>query len=363
MTIRILGRLWRAAMPLHVAVSLAAALGLAGSAWLLAAAADAKPVPRDLDLMMPGDLKAGEYRWHPERSPAGPVVVVINVDDQFATIYRNGIRIGVSTVSTGKTGHDTPTGVFTILEKKEKHESNIYKGAKMPYMHRLTWSGIALHAGNLPGYPASHGCIRFPMEFSKLLYTVTDRGGTVVIANGKADPAVSAASGALLVPEVQGDGKTGRKATPAAASSADFWKPEAASKGPVSILMSAKSRRLYVYRNGVAIGETGLTITGEGSFGERVYTLLEGVKDTPSPYVPDKPALAWMAVSLAPGAPASGEDIRARVQVPEAFARNIYDLITPGTTLFVTDAAATAETHSGTDFTVMSSDAVPDAGK
>jgi hypothetical protein len=165
------------------------------------------------------------------------------------------------------------------------------------------------------------------------------------------------------VPEVQGDGKTGRTAAPAAAASGDFWKPEAAPKGPVSILMSAKSRRLYVYRNGVAIGEAGLTIGGEGSFGERIYTLLEGRKDTPSTFVPDRPALKWMAVSLAPGAPASGEDIRARVQIPESFAKDIYDLITPGTTLFVTDAAATAETHSGTDFTVMSSDAVPDSGQ
>ncbi len=74
--------------------------------------------------------------------------------------YRNGVRIAVSTCSTGKKGHETPTGVFTILEKDKDHHSSTYNNAPMPNMNRLTWSGVALHAGNLPGYPASHGCVR-----------------------------------------------------------------------------------------------------------------------------------------------------------------------------------------------------------
>jgi lipoprotein-anchoring transpeptidase ErfK/SrfK len=108
------------------------------------------------------EFKTGEYVWHPEISPAGPVVVIVSLPEQQMYVYRNGVRIGRSTVSTGKKGNATPTGMFTILQKKVRHESNIYKGAQMPHMQRLTWTGIAMHAGRLPGYAASHGCVRLP---------------------------------------------------------------------------------------------------------------------------------------------------------------------------------------------------------
>jgi L,D-transpeptidase-like protein len=115
------------------------------------------------------ELKAGDYVWHPEVSPAGPVFVFVSLPDQLLYVYRNGVRIGRSTVSAGKPGKTTPTGVFTILQKKVDHESSIYKGAKMPHMQRLTWTGIALHAGYLPGYPASAGCVRLPVDFAAKL--------------------------------------------------------------------------------------------------------------------------------------------------------------------------------------------------
>ena len=118
-------------------------------------------------------LKSGEYVWEPERAPEGPLLIVASVTEQVAYVYRNGIRIARSSVSTGRPGHPTPTGVFTILEKEVHHTSSIYKGAEMPYMERVTWGGIALHAGDLPGYPDSHGCVRLPLEFSKLLFGVT----------------------------------------------------------------------------------------------------------------------------------------------------------------------------------------------
>src|SRR6202011_1109625 len=124
-------------------------------------------------------LKPGDYIWHPEVSPAGPVVVLVSLPDQVMYVYRNGVRIGRSTVSTGKPGKGTPTGVFTVLQKKVDHESSIYKGAKMPHMQRLTWSGIAMHAGNLPGYPASAGCVRMPVDFAAKLYAATSMGSTV----------------------------------------------------------------------------------------------------------------------------------------------------------------------------------------
>ena len=111
-------------------------------------------------------LKPGQFLWHPERASAGPVVVLVSLLEQRAYVYRNGIRIGVARVSTGKPGHLTPTGVFTILQKQEYHRSTLYNSAPMPYMERLTWDGVALHAGGLPGYPSSHGCVHLPRKFS-----------------------------------------------------------------------------------------------------------------------------------------------------------------------------------------------------
>ena len=128
-------------------------------------------------------LGPGEYLWTPEASPAGQVVVVVSLPEQRAHVYRNGTRIGVSTISSGKAGHETPTGVFPILQKREEHYSNLYDNAPMPYMQRLTWDGIALHAGRIPGYPASHGCIRLPKAFAKKLFAATERGVTVVVAD------------------------------------------------------------------------------------------------------------------------------------------------------------------------------------
>lgn len=137
----------------------------------------------DIEKMLPGD-----YTWHPERSPHGAVAVIASLPEQRVHVYRNGVRIAVSTCSTGREGHETPTGVFTVLQKDKHHRSSTYGGAPMPNMNRLTWDGIALHAGNLPGYPASHGCVRLPLEFSKLLFTVTHIGTPVIIAGARSDP-------------------------------------------------------------------------------------------------------------------------------------------------------------------------------
>src|SRR5262245_26861914 len=133
-------------------------------------------------------LKPGQFKWAPQRSPNGPVVVIVDLPDQMAYVYRDGIRIGVTTVSTGRAGHVTPTGVFTILQKQPMHHSTLYNDAPMPFMERLTWSGVCLHAGGLPGYPSSHGCVHLPLEFSKLLYGITGQSTTVVIADTRTAP-------------------------------------------------------------------------------------------------------------------------------------------------------------------------------
>src|SRR6185312_15229731 len=136
----------------------------------------------------PAGLKPGQFEWHPDRSPSGPLAIIVSLTKQRVYVYRNGIQIGVSTCSTGKKDYDTPTGVFTILEKEKEHYSNTYDDAPMPMMQRLTWDGIALHAGKLPGYPASHGCVRLPKAFAEKLYEATQTGTPVIIADAATHP-------------------------------------------------------------------------------------------------------------------------------------------------------------------------------
>jgi lipoprotein-anchoring transpeptidase ErfK/SrfK len=126
-------------------------------------------------------LNPGQYVWEPKAASTGPLFLVIDLGAQRALLYRNGVPIAASTVSTGGKGRGTPTGVFTILQKEVVHRSRTYDDAPMPYMQRLTWKGVAMHAGHVPGYPASHGCIRLPRGFAKRLYGVTRLGTPVMI--------------------------------------------------------------------------------------------------------------------------------------------------------------------------------------
>jgi peptidoglycan hydrolase-like protein with peptidoglycan-binding domain len=119
----------------------------------------------------------------------GPLQIVVSKDLQSLKVYDGTVVVATSKVSTGKAGHSTPTGIFSILEKKRSHFSNIYDNAPMPFMQRLTWSGIALHASNsVPAYPASHGCVRLPNDFAKTLFGLTRRGGHVLISDREVEP-------------------------------------------------------------------------------------------------------------------------------------------------------------------------------
>ena len=138
--------------------------------------------PSSVD-MQDAALGPGDYVWHPEAAPEGAVEIVVSLPLQLAYVYRGGSLIGVSTVSTGKPGHETPTGAFEILQKKREHRSNLYDDAPMPFMQRLTWDGIALHAGRIPGEPASHGCVRLPHAFAQKLFGVTRLGASVHIVD------------------------------------------------------------------------------------------------------------------------------------------------------------------------------------
>jgi lipoprotein-anchoring transpeptidase ErfK/SrfK len=121
--------------------------------------------------------------------PQGPLIIAVSIDQQKVRVYDGNGLFAESPVSTGMKGHSTPMGVFSVIQKNKMHRSNIYSGAPMPYMQRITWSGVALHAGVLPGYPASHGCIRMPMAFAVKMWNWTRMGARVIITPGTITPA------------------------------------------------------------------------------------------------------------------------------------------------------------------------------
>ncbi len=120
--------------------------------------------------------------------PKGPLQIVVSIDSQKVTLFSNGQRVAQGPVSTGVPGHPTPMGVFSIIEKDRYHHSNIYSNAPMPFMERITWSGVALHEGVLPGHPASHGCIRMSQDFAQKLWAVTKLGVRVIVARNEIAP-------------------------------------------------------------------------------------------------------------------------------------------------------------------------------
>jgi lipoprotein-anchoring transpeptidase ErfK/SrfK len=158
---------------------IARTLAAAAGALLLAAAPIAPARAADPAVVADAALKPGDFVWQPGPPVNAAIEVVVSIPQQRAWVYRGGILIGVSTVSTGRPGHRTPVGSFDILEKRREHYSNKYNNAPMPFMQRLTWDGIALHAGEIPGRPASHGCIRLPLAFARKLFGVTQVGATV----------------------------------------------------------------------------------------------------------------------------------------------------------------------------------------
>ncbi|HWB04079.1 MAG TPA: L,D-transpeptidase [Verrucomicrobiales bacterium] len=284
-----------------------------------------------------GPLKPGEYWWNPQISPNGPVIALVSIPLQTMNVYRNGILIGRSSVSTGAKGHGTPSGVFTILEKKQKHFSKKYDNAPMPNMQRLTWTGIAMHSGNIPGYPASHGCIRMPWDFSRLLFSVTAKGGTVVIGDGKTpQPHLAASPGVMLAPK----DFTPEMLRPLANNGYD-WRPERSPPGPITILISGADRTMYVYRNGNPIGRAAIEVIGSGYLGSHVFSMLEGVSENRSFWTPGRAAKKWMCVNSTNYRGKIDPDrIARRLRFNPEFAAKLYEVVAPGTTVIVTDQPA-----------------------
>lgn len=333
------GRVWRAA---------GLVLLMGHGAESLMAAPGGFTKGREVAPLSP-DAQPGDYVWMPEVSPDGPVVVIVSIPQQAMFVYRNGVRIGRSTVSTGKEGHATPTGVFTILQKKVDHESSIYRGAKMPHMQRLTWDGIAMHAGRLPGYPASHGCVRLPEAFAEKLFSVTKCGTSVIVTDQAFAPGSTANPGLLL--SGLSEGQAGGQLP----VSGFEWQPEKATNGTLSVVFSMPDSVAYVYRNGVQIGRAVFALNKRdvGTFqGSHVYSALATQEEGGRP--------AWLSVtSIGGGAPPDIKGLAERTAIPLAFLARVRPLVEAGTTLILTDLPVSPQTQSGQDFRILTADSSP----
>lgn len=185
----------------------------------------------------------------------------------------------------------------------------------MPYMQRLTWGGVALHGGDLPGFPASHGCIRLPRAFAKLLYGVSHMGMTVIVTDRAVVPRVAPAD--VLLGRAHGGG---------AAPPGSSWRPEASPSGPVSIVVSAADRSVVVLRNGIVIGTSPIEIDGSLERTSAFIMQASGTQRT------------WLRLTL-PGQqfdPKAPPELRGRIRAPEQFRRSVESILRPGSTVVVT---------------------------
>lgn len=159
------------------------------------------PAPAPKKKAFSDGLKPGQYVWEKRANSAKDLRIVAVIDIQRIYVFDGNTLVAFSTMSTGKKGHATPTGWFKILQKNVDHKSNLYSNAPMPYMQRLTWDGIALHAGYIPGYAASHGCLRLPLPFAKALYGVTKMDQPVIVLADLSSPAPKPEPEPVVTPE------------------------------------------------------------------------------------------------------------------------------------------------------------------
>jgi lipoprotein-anchoring transpeptidase ErfK/SrfK len=317
--------------------------------------------------------------------PQGPFHVVISLNKQRLTLYDgNGAAVAHSPVSTGVPGHPTPTGVFSVLERRKWHRSNLYSDAPMPYMQRITWSGIALHEGELPGRPASHGCIRLPAKFARTLWHTTRVGARVIIVRDDVQPVafshpsllalkpeppppppsevaspVEASAAELTMSPAAGNASAAAPVQTVAAADAgsavDASPPRQARKrtkraapklrpGPVSVFVSGKTGKVYVRKGFEPVMSAPVTIERpEEPLGTHVFTALG--------YEADGTTLRFTAATV------SGEsgDTAAldRVTLPPEVVERVSKLMTPGASLIISDKGLGHETGRGTDFIVL----------
>jgi L,D-transpeptidase catalytic domain len=283
------------------------------------------------------DQKKQIFTWQPERSRSGPILIIVNIDDQVAFVYRNGIQIGQTPVSTGRPGYPTPTGVFSILGKDATHRSKKYNNAAMPFAERLTWSGIFLHAGDLPGYPASHGCVHLPLAFAKDLFETTQSHDTTVVITESTSHPTETGPIEQLLRIVEGD------AAATQAPSTVLWEPDKSKDGSAAIVISGLDKRIEILRGGVLIGQAPISfVDPKTSLPEALYVKLQ-----PSP---GKPAPDWSAVLIAGSQTTSPSQLLGEIQVPAPISNELSKLLVPGTLLITTPGSLTPENRSATNF-------------
>ena len=272
---------------------------------------------------VPGDKSF----WRPELAPSGPMVMLVSLDEQRIYVYRNGVAIGASRISTGRRGHETPTGVYTILQKEREHRSNLYDNASMPFMQRLTWDGLALHAGVLPGHPASHGCIRLPPAFAERLFVISPRGTVVVVADQRVAPPQINHPAAIAPLGLEGTGLANDGPVP--------WPAD--DGGPVSVVASIHDRVLYVLQSGRLIASSPVSVpAGFTTGGMLLY-----VRRTGPQGAPEEGGGLWSAYRILGKGPAPAPRELARaLKVPDAFGAQLRQRISVGTTVLVTDLPA-----------------------
>jgi hypothetical protein len=320
-----------------------------------------------------------------EEHPQGPFQIVVEIARQEVELYGQNGFIARAPISTGMPGHPTPLGVFTVLSKAKWHQSNIYSGAPMPYMQRITWSGVAMHAGPRPGYPASHGCIRLPEDFAVWLFHTTKVGARVIVTREPAPP-VEFENAKLFVPTTfAGDTTTVAMSTPPAppagaaqpvaavivADATDKIAPPAEQKPgapprPISVFVSRKQGKVFVRQGFTELFDMPVTIAdADRPLGTHVYTAM-ALKD-------DGRALRWNVISIPSGyahnkakrrgksadaetepqAASTAAEALDRLTLPPEAIEKISALISPGSSLIVSDNPLSDETDADTDFIVL----------
>jgi len=321
----------------------------------------------------------------PQQTPKGPLQIIISIADQRVSLYDNGTLVARSSVSTGVRRHPTPLGVFSVLEKERWHRSNIYSGAPMPYMQRITWSGIALHAGELPGYPASHGCIRLTNDFAIRLWHLTKRGARVIIARQDVVPVEitnphlfvskpKTAFGSPESPAIAVADNSNKTATATADSQGAGSAPSAVAPQkvvPISVFVSRKLSRLFVRRGFTPLFDVPVEIQNlEEPLGTHVFTVMESENEgsavrwsvvsipeqsTSANSAKQRKAPKQQIVESVPSVPSSHDANAAldRLAVPPDAVEQISELLTPGSSLIISDYGVSSETGPDTNFIVL----------
>jgi hypothetical protein len=274
--------------------------------------------------------------------------MIVSLPEQRVHVYRSGVLIAVATCSTGRQGHRTPTGVFTILQKDKDHVSSTYKGAAMPYMERLTWSGIALHAGNLPGYPASHGCIRLPYDFSQLLFGITHLGGVVVLADEYHEPLEVVHPGMLL--PVHAEDEARAVVAKAVARKLPPQRRDDSGHRPAKVLVSIADKAITLFEDGHVRAVGKITVKDPGRPIGNHTLVLKAAHDS-------RHSLVWVATSYRTGTsngqlPRSEAAVLDRITTDRITAEALHSLMHPGLVMVVTDDPAPPASRSERNFVI-----------